>query len=104
MVAPEDISRFAEIDKQAEALANKGGSRPEHDAPEAILVSVGVFVLLRLFAGVTLPDDEKAYWPVIIFTVVCGGGFYVIQRLRRNAWYKRYHRAFNDLQARDHGA
>jgi hypothetical protein len=98
MVASEDINRFAEIEKQAVALANKGGPRPEHDAPEAILVSVGVFFFLRVFAAVTLPDDEKAYWPAIIFTIVCGGGFYVVQRLRRNAWEKRYHRALNDLQ------
>lgn len=101
MVASEDAERFAEIDKQAEALANKVGSRPEHDASVAILVSVGVFALLRLFAVVTLPADEKALWPVIIFAAVSGSGFYAVQRLRRNAWYKRYHRALNDLQAID---
>ena len=100
MVSRDEIQAYSADDKQAEQQADLGGKRPKlHPAHAAIFTAIGVFSLLDLFAAVTLPNREAAFWPVVIFTAVCSGGAATIQWWRDSAWWKRYHRAMSDIQA-----
>jgi hypothetical protein len=90
---------FAEIDKEAERLASAAGAKPNDPGHIAILISLGVYMLLRLFSAMTLKEPDTAFWPVVGFTIASGGGFYAIQHLRRRAWWKRYCKALADIQA-----
>ncbi len=90
---------FSEIDKEAERLATAAAAKPNDPLHIALLISLAVYLLLRLFTAVTLQDPDTAFWPVIGFTIASGGGFYAIQELRRRAWRKRYRKALADIQA-----
>jgi hypothetical protein len=94
-----EIEKFSELDREAKEIADSGGPRPNNnDGPVALIIAVGMFIILRVFAGVTMRNDETAFWPVIIFTIAGGGGFYIVQRLRHRAWIARYKQALDGLR------
>jgi len=90
---------FAVADKEAERLASVAGAKPDDPVHIAPLISLAVYLFLRLFTAVTLQNPDAVFWQVIGFTIASGGGFYAIQELRRRAWWKRYLKAFDDVQA-----
>ncbi|GEM_PF-6146730 len=87
-------------DRKARELATRGGSRPEYEPlTVGVITAVAVFMLLDLFAAVTLPDRESAFWPAAIFTGLTSGGAAGIQWWRERAWFKRYLAALRDFGA-----
>jgi hypothetical protein len=100
MISPEEIQAYAENDRQAKEEADRGGARPKLEPiTVGIATAIGVFVLLDLFAAVTLPDRETAFWPIVTFTIICAGGAAAIPWSREAAWRKRYHKALDDIRA-----
>jgi hypothetical protein len=93
------IDRAEKDDRQAKADADKGGRPLPIDGPRAALIAVGVFILLDVFAAITLPDRETAFWPIVILTGLVAGGAYLIARLQERAWWKRYRRASDLIRA-----
>src|SRR5580700_930296 len=93
------IDRAEKDDRQAKADADKGGRPLPIDGPRAALIAVGVFTLLDVFAAITLPDRETAFWPIVILTGLVAGGAYLIALLQQRAWWKRYHEALGLIWA-----
>jgi hypothetical protein len=83
MISPDEVKQFTEDDQQATEIANRGGRPWPIDGPRALLLAVGVFILLEVFASVTLPDRDKAVWPATILTGVVAGGAYWFATLQR---------------------
>jgi hypothetical protein len=95
-----EVRQFEEADRKAKILADEGGKRPKQGIViVAVLTAVGVFMLLALFAAVTLSDRNEAFWPVVILTIVCGGGAGVVQWWREESWRLRYHKALAEFLA-----
>ncbi len=94
MVSREELQEFAEQDRRANEQADCGGGRPKL-APlhAAIFTALGVFALLDVFAAITLPDRETAFWPIVILTVLCSGSAAALQWWRERSWLDRYTRA-----------
>jgi hypothetical protein len=93
------IDRAEKDDRQARADADKGGRPLPIDGPRAALIAVGVFILLDVFAAITLPDRDIAFWPIVILTGLVAGGAYLIARLQERAWRKRYRQASDLIRA-----
>jgi hypothetical protein len=90
----DERKQFEDDDRRATELANRGGFRPKMAwGHVAIIVAVGVFMLLDVFAAITLPDREAAFWPVIILTAICSATASGAQRWREKAWLARYSEA-----------
>lgn len=99
MIGRKELDEYAETDRRATERADLGGKPPRlHPAHAAIFTAVGVFCLLDIFAAVTLPDRDAAFWPVVTFTAICSGGVATIQWRRGNAWWKRYRQAMSDIE------
>ena len=93
------IDRAEKDDRQTRADADKGSRPLPIDVPRAALIAVGVFILLDVFAAITLADREIAFWPIVILTGLVAGGAYLIAQLQERAWWKRYWRASDLLRA-----
>jgi hypothetical protein len=100
MLGPDELQRWTEIDRQAKALADRGGTRPKLEPLTiGIAAAVAVFSLLDIFAAVTLPDRDAAFWPVVIITIICSGGSAAVQWWRERAWQRRHTQALRDVEA-----
>ena len=99
MVSREELQERAEIDRQAKEWADRDGQRPKIEPHIiGIITAVGVFCLLDIFAAVTLPDRNTAFWPVIVMTILCAGGAAAIQWRRETAWLDRHNKAVRDIE------
>jgi hypothetical protein len=87
------IDRAEKDDRQARADADKGCRPLPIDVPRAALIAVGVFIPLDVFAAITLPDRETAFWPIVVLTGLVAGG------VQERAWWKRYWRASDLIRA-----
>ncbi len=103
MVTREELEEYKEADRRATDIADKAGARPHINAPiVAIITAVGVFFLLDVFAAITLPSRNEAFWPVVaILTLICGGAAGGVQQRREKAWHARWSAAFWE-SAREH--
>jgi hypothetical protein len=99
MISPAELKQFAEDERQASEIANRGGRPWPIDGPRALLLAVGVFILLDVFASITLADRDKAVWPATILTGVAAGGAYWIATLQRRTWRRRWDEAMKQIQA-----
>jgi hypothetical protein len=90
MVGPAELKQFTEDDQRASEIANRGGRPWPIDPQRAIVIALGIFFLLELFATITIPDHlDRAVWPTIVLTGVVAGGAYWIARLQERAWFRR---------------
>jgi hypothetical protein len=86
--------------RRAKESADRGGLRPKIGPLQiGVLTAVAVFCLLDVFAAVTLPDRNAAFWPAAILTVLCAGGAAAIQWRRERNWLNRYNNAIQDIGA-----
>jgi hypothetical protein len=99
MISRAEIDDSAKDRRQASESADKGGRPWPIDGPRACLLAVGVFVLLDVFATITLADRETAYWPIVLLTVLVAGGAFLIARLQQRAWFTRYHQELDLIHA-----
>ena len=99
MISQAEIERSAKDDRRASESATKGGRPLPINGPRALLLATGVFILLDVFAAITLPDRQSAYWPIVILTVLVAGGAYLIAWLQQRAWRRRYHQALDLIRA-----
>lgn len=98
MPTEEDITRMQQEDREAESRADRGGTKPRlHWAHAAIFSAVVVFILLDVFAAVTLPDRQTAFWPAVIMTALCAGAAGGTQRWRERTWWARYSEAQREI-------
>jgi hypothetical protein len=94
------IEQLAEDRELARERADKRGRPPSIDAPHAgIFTGVAVFMLLDVFAAITLPDRETAFWPIVVLTALLGGGVYLVVRTQQRAWSQRYNEALDEIEA-----
>jgi hypothetical protein len=100
MLSQNELREQASIARQAEALANRGGERPKLEPLTlGIFTAIGIFALLDIFAALTLPDRNSAFWPIVIITLIGGGGAATIQWRREKAWLSRHTQAVNDIES-----
>jgi hypothetical protein len=95
-----ESEKFAEDDRIAIELANKRG-RPfaMGAAQAAIVAAVAVFVMLDVFAALTLSDRESAVWPVISLTAFVAAGTYIVVRQKEKKWIADYNEALRRVRA-----
>lgn len=87
----EEIEAYAKADLRAAEIADKGGSRPRLEPlTVAIVTGVGVFSLLEIFAAITLPSLDRAFWPVVMLTSISTGTAAGVQWWREKAWFARW--------------
>jgi hypothetical protein len=94
MVPQQELDEFKEDDQHAAAEADRFGTRPKiepHTA--AIFTAIGVYILLKLFAAVTVRDLDAVGIPLLVFTAISAGVAYLIPWWREKQWLKRYHQA-----------
>lgn len=92
--------QFAEDDRSAVEIATKGGRRPSIEAgTAAVALGAGAFMLLDVFANITLPYDQSAFWPVILLTAAVAGGAYLTVNSQEKAWIRRHCQALQEIAA-----
>lgn len=97
-LSADELKEFAENERQAIARADRGGARPGYELLHVVIfTAVGVFMLLDVFAAITLPDRESAFWPVISLTVLSAGGAGAVHWYREKAWYRRWAEAWEEI-------
>jgi hypothetical protein len=99
MIGPAEIKQYAEDDRQASEIADRGGRPWPIDGSRALILAVGIFILLAVFASIPLPERDKAGWPAVILAGIVGGGTYWIAELQRRAWFRRHREAMNQIKA-----
>jgi len=91
MLTREEAEKFAEANRRAIKIAEKGGTRPGLEPlTVAMATAAGVFGLLEIFAAITLPSLDRGLWPAIILTLMCTGGAAGVQWWREKAWLERW--------------
>ena|SRR5271170_2393166 len=100
MPTKREIEEFSEDDRLATERANKRGRPFSIGAPQAAIVTaVAVFILLDVFAALTLPDREGRFWAAISLTVIVAGAAYIVVRQREKRWRANYYDVLQKLQA-----
>jgi hypothetical protein len=99
MISPAEIEQYTEDDRRASEIADRGGRPWPIDGSRALILAVGIFILLAVFASIPLPDRVKAGWPAITLAGVVAGGVYWIAELQRREWFRRHREAMNQIQA-----
>ena len=95
----------AEDDRSAAEVADKTTGRAwSLDGSQAIILGVGIFVLLDVFAALTLPYDTWHYaaWPAVAAVALSGKvallAYFIAERSRR-AWHERHYQALIRIRA-----
>jgi hypothetical protein len=100
VLSKRESEEFAEDDRIATERANKRGRHFSIEAPHAaIFAALGVYILLDVFAALTLPDRESAFWPLISLTVIVAAVTYIVVRQREKRWLANYHEELEHIRA-----
>jgi hypothetical protein len=95
-----EIEQFAGDNESAEKMATKGGHRPSLRAGDAAIFSaIGAFILLDIFAAITLPDLTDVFWPVVLLTGAVAAAAYFIVSAQEKAWSRRYHEVLEQIRS-----
>jgi hypothetical protein len=63
----------------------------------AIVAAVAVFILLGVFAALTLPDRESGFWIAISLTVIVAGAAYFVVQQIEERWRANYHDELSEV-------